>query len=85
VESSWFRDEQKLQMRVVVPVGSVACVHVPDTGDGRGVRVSEGEQAIRPGDEGSVAGVLSCEETNGRVVLELGSGEYSLTIQPPEE
>lgn len=73
IASEWQRADGKLTLRVAIPVGAEAIVHVPVTDPNR---VKEGG---RPA--GSVPGVRYLRVEEGAAVFAIGSGEYEFTAE----
>lgn len=72
IKSHWVKEEGKLTWKIVVPVNSTAIVHLP-TSD---------VSAIQEGDRSLVGNsdLLVKDSIKGRVVVEIGSGEYNFVI-----
>jgi len=81
VACSWSRDERSIRLEAVVPVGSEAEVVLPKF-NLQNVVLKEGGQTIwdaqsfHPG----VVGVQKVEESQGRLIIQVGSGRYAFEL-----
>jgi alpha-L-rhamnosidase len=71
VASSWRRDGERFQLEVNIPANTTAKVYLPASDV---AQVTEGGKAVA-----SVASVKFLGMESGRVVLEVGSGQYKFT------
>jgi alpha-L-rhamnosidase len=78
---SWSRDERGIHLEAVVPVGSEAEVVLPKF-NLRNVEVKEGGRVIwdAQGFHPGVEGIQKTEETQGRLIILVGSGRYAFEL-----
>src|ERR1035438_4220778 len=81
VASSWSRSDNGLRLEVTIPVGSHAEVRIPELGL-EPVTLSESGHAIwKDGKyQGGPAGVTGARESDGTLVVEVGSGNYAFAL-----
>jgi alpha-L-rhamnosidase len=81
VASSWSRSDNGLRLEVTIPVGSQAEVRIPELGL-EPVTLSESGRAIwKDGKYQSwPAGVTGARESDGTLVVEVGSGKYAFAM-----
>lgn len=72
IKSHWKKESGKLSWNIVVPANSSAVVYLPAS-DVNAIR--EGAKALSGN-----SGILVKDPVNGRVVVEIGSGEYNFVI-----
>lgn len=73
IESAWKKDNGKLSMRVVVPVNTTASIFVPATAI---EQVTVGGKSVS-----KVSDIKIKTGTDGRVVLEVGSGVWAFKVE----
>ncbi len=81
VASSWSRSDDGFKLDVTIPVGSQAEVRIPELGMGP-VSLSEGGQAIWKAGAyvSGPVGIGAVKESDGALVVEIGSGSYSFAL-----
>jgi hypothetical protein len=81
VSSSWSRDEGRVRLEAVVPVGSTAEVVLPKF-NFKNVTVRESGQIIweAGGFKTGVSGVQKVEEKQNSLVIQVGSGRYDFEL-----
>jgi alpha-L-rhamnosidase len=73
VKSNWKKQGSSFTWNISVPPNTTATVYLPAE---EGSQVTEGGRKIKEGE-----GVKSIRPTKGRVILEVGSGEYSFEVK----
>jgi alpha-L-rhamnosidase len=81
VASSWSRDEGKVKLDVVIPVGSEAEVVLPKF-NFKNIVIKEGGQIIwdEKGSRSGVPGVEKVEDKQSHFVIQIGSGRYIFEV-----
>lgn len=77
VASSWSLSESALWLEVAIPVGSDAEVRIPELGLAPVTLLESGRVVWQDGKyQGGASGIRGARETDGTLVLEIGSGSY---------
>jgi alpha-L-rhamnosidase len=76
-EVDWKRGDDALDMKVAIPAGTTARVHVP-TLDFKGVKITDGAKTIWQDGKftSGVPGITAAEKAKDAIVFDVGSGKY---------
>lgn len=81
IATAWWREEKRIRLEVSIPFGCEAEVRLPKF-NLQEVMLKEGEEVIwdSQGFKPGVPGVVRVEETRGGLLIEIGSGAYSFSL-----